>query len=162
MNTDFARMTPPMVEQYFQTALFYSIYPSFFSADAATRTYWSDPALYERDRPLFRRYIPWIRALARAGWEPITGARVAEGRVLVERYGSGDGVTFAVRNQGAERVEFRLEIDAFSAGLAGQGLFRAIEWIGGVEKKVESDGQKLYLAATIDPGQTQCWQLRPR
>jgi hypothetical protein len=37
-----------------------------FSVDASTHPYWSEPRWYDRDRPLFRKYIPAIRKLSRA------------------------------------------------------------------------------------------------
>lgn len=162
MNTDFSRFSQALVERYFQTALFYAMYPSLFSADASSNTYWSNPALYERDRPLFRRYIPWIRALSKAGWQPVTGARASDPRILVERYGEGDGTIWAVRNAGEESVWFRLAMDPSVAGLATGANYAAVEWIGGTQKQLESDGPQFFLTASLAPGQTQCWQLRRR
>ncbi len=160
MDTDFSRFAPAMVDQYFQTALFYAMYPSMFSADASTHTYWTNPALYERDRPLFRRYIPWIRALSQAGWQPVTGARTSQAGIPTERYGQGDGAIFTVRNEGEQAVAVRLEIDPVTVGLSAEAQFQAIEWIGGLSKNLESDGRKLFLTTILAPGQTQCWQLR--
>ena len=145
MNTDFARFSPEMVERYFELALFYAMYPGMFSADAATNTYWTNPALYERDRPLFRRYIPWIRALSKAGWQPITGARASDSRILIERYSEGNGVIFTLRNDGDRKLAFRVEIDSATVGLsegtAGQ--------------------RQIILTGALDPGSTQCWQPGP-
>jgi hypothetical protein len=162
MNTDFSQFTPPMVEQYFETALFYAMYPSMFSADASSSTYWSNPALYERDRPLFRRYIPWIRKLSKAGWQPITGARASDGQILVERYGQGEEAIFTVRNSDSRRIDFRLEVDPSTIGVGLQVPLAAMEWAGGIRQNLESDGKKIVLTGALAPGQTQCWQLRRR
>jgi hypothetical protein len=71
-----------------ERCLFYGLFPSFFSHNAANDVYWEQPALVERDRPLFRRYVPWIRRLAQAGWQPVTGARSSDASVLLERWGT--------------------------------------------------------------------------
>ena len=98
MNTDFSALTTDLVERYFQAALFYAVYPSMFSHDASSDRYWDDPALYERDRPLFRRYIPLVRELSAAGWEPLTHAVAGDARVVVERYGRWPRLYLALRN----------------------------------------------------------------
>jgi len=81
----------PYVEKYFQRALFYGIFPGFFSADASTHPYWENPAWYNRDRPLFKKYIPWIQKLSAAGWQPVTLARSDNPQIRLERFGSVAG-----------------------------------------------------------------------
>lgn len=87
-NTDFDRFGPSHVERYMKRSMAYGVYPSMFSVDASSRNYWTQPQWYERDRARFRRYIPVIARLSRAGWMPITGARSSEPSVYVERFGS--------------------------------------------------------------------------
>jgi len=86
-NTDYHRFTSDHVRRYFERSMFYGVYPSMFSADAATNPYWEDPTLYNRDRALFRTYIPLIRTLSKAGWQPITKAHTNDSKIYVERYG---------------------------------------------------------------------------
>ena len=91
MNTDYAKLTPELVERYFQRCLFYGIWPGFFDEEAASKDpYWS-PARkwYERDRPLFKKYIPLLRQVTAAGWEPLTHATSDNPHILVERFGPG-------------------------------------------------------------------------
>lgn len=88
MNTDFSQWTMADTERYFRRCLFYGIFPSFFSADAATHPYWESPNLYNRDRPLFEKYVPAIGKLSAAGWEPVTQAWTSTPSVWCERYGS--------------------------------------------------------------------------
>ena len=89
MNTDFSRFTPDRVERYFQRCLFYGFWPGFFDEEAASKDpYWaSAKQWYERDRPLFKRYIPLLRRLTAAGWEPVTHARSSNPNIWVERFG---------------------------------------------------------------------------
>ena len=87
MNTDYEQFTPPLVEKYFQRALFYGMWPGFFSRNAADNPYWKNPKWYERDRPLFQKYIPLIRKVAEAGWRPVTGASCEKETLFLERFG---------------------------------------------------------------------------
>jgi len=107
-NTDFDRFGLAEGEKYFQECLFYGVYPSMFSVDAASHPYWDNPKWYERDRPLFRRYIPVIRELSAAGWEPVTRARSAYPKVYVERYGDR---YLTVRNATTSPIDTVLTID---------------------------------------------------
>jgi hypothetical protein len=81
------------------------MFPSMFSHNAAENPYWRNPAWYERDRPLFRRYIPLIREVAEAGWSPVTGAVYGDASVLVEKFGpNANGTTYyTLFNEGSER-----------------------------------------------------------
>jgi hypothetical protein len=98
-NTDFMAIAlDDQVERYFQIALFHGIYPSFFSPDAANAPYWENPAFYQRDRPMFMKYIPLIRRLNVAGWEPVTLARASDETIHLERFGRWPDLSFTVRN----------------------------------------------------------------
>ena len=97
MNTDFSRFTPELVERYFQRCLFYGIWPGFFDEEAASKDpYWaSAKKWYERDRPLFKKYIPLLRRVTAAGWQPLTGASCDNAKILVERFGpDANGTVF--------------------------------------------------------------------
>jgi uncharacterized repeat protein (TIGR01451 family) len=98
MNTNFYSLTHDLVERYFQISLGYGLYPSMFSHDAATNPYWEDPALYNRDRDLFKRYIPLIRRLNCAGWQPVTYATTSDPNVYIERFGDWPNLHFTLRN----------------------------------------------------------------
>jgi hypothetical protein len=87
MNTDFNAFTPDRVEKYFQRSLFYGIFPGMFSHNAADNPYWQNPTWYNRDRPLFKKYMPLIQRIAEAGWQPVTDARCDNPRIYVERFG---------------------------------------------------------------------------
>ncbi len=88
MNTHFDQFGPELVEKYMKRSLAYGMFPGFFSPDASTGHYFSRPDLYDRDRPLFKKYVPLCKRVAEAGWEPITLARSNNGQVYVERFGS--------------------------------------------------------------------------
>lgn len=91
MNTNYDVLKPDLVERYFQRALFYGMFPGMFSHNASENPYWQNPAWYNRDRHLFKRYQPLIKRIAEAGWQPVTGARSDHDAVFVERFGPDAG-----------------------------------------------------------------------
>jgi len=94
MNTFFDRFTSDKVEVYMKRCLFYGIFPSMFSHNAAEDPYWRNPKWYNRDRNLFKKYIPLIRLIAQAGWEPVTGVRGDNPNVYIERFGDFEDKVF--------------------------------------------------------------------
>ncbi len=108
-NTDFDRFGPAHVERYFRRCMFYGVFPSMFSIDASTRNYWTQPQWYNRDRALFRKYIPIIADLSRAGWEPITAARTDTPDTPIERFGTR---YVTVMNESGKERTITLTLDA--------------------------------------------------
>ncbi len=87
MNTEFERFSHEAVEKYMKRSLAYGMFPGFFSANASTGHYFQRPDLYERDRDLFKKYVPLCQLVAEAGWEPLTRATSSDKNVHVERFG---------------------------------------------------------------------------
>jgi len=87
MNTRFEEFSHELVERYMKRALAYGMFPGFFSHNASQGHYFTRPELYDRDRPLFKKYVPLCRKVAEAGWEPITQAHSSHPKVYVERFG---------------------------------------------------------------------------
>jgi hypothetical protein len=87
MNTRFEDFSHERVERYMKRALAYGMFPGFFSHNASQGHYFTRPELYNRDRPLFKKYVPLCKLVAEAGWEAITLARSSDERVYVERFG---------------------------------------------------------------------------
>jgi hypothetical protein len=97
MNTDYAKLTPELIERFFQRCLFYGVWPGFFDEEAASKDpYWASAnKWYERDRPLFKKYIPLLRRITAAGWQPVTHAKCDNPKILVECFGpEPDGAVF--------------------------------------------------------------------
>ena len=88
MNTRFEDFSSELVEKYMKRCLAYGMFPGFFSANASGGHYFTRPELYNRDRPLFKRYVPLCKQVAEAGWEPITLARTDDEHVYIERFGN--------------------------------------------------------------------------
>ena len=87
MNTRFEDFSHELVEKYMKRSLAYGTFPGFFSHNASQGHYFTRPELYERDRDLFKKYVPLCKLVAEAGWEPVTGAHSSDEHVYVERFG---------------------------------------------------------------------------
>ena len=113
----------PQVELFMKRCLAYGVYPGFFdwppSGLGPGGQYHSHPRYYERDRDLHRKYVPLCRALALAGWEPITHARSSEANVFVERYGPDrEGILwFTLLNEENRPHTTTLTVDVKALGL---------------------------------------------
>jgi len=88
MNTVFDDFPYELVEKYMKRSLAYGMFPGFFSHEASGRShYFIRPELYNRDRPLFKKYVPLCKRVAEAGWRSVTLARSSNPKVYVERFG---------------------------------------------------------------------------
>jgi hypothetical protein len=79
-----------IMEPYFQRSVFWAVWPSMFSGQnvGVDVAYFDNPAWYNRDRALFKKYLPMVRKLDEAGWQPVTGASIDPPDARIERYGS--------------------------------------------------------------------------
>lgn len=111
MDTDFFKFDHAMVEKYFQRCLFWGMFPSFFSPNGSSGCYFETPGLYDRDRDLFKKYLPLIKMIAAAGWQPLTMAQSSNPDVEIERFGPGkDGsLYFTVRNKDSSKAVLTLD-----------------------------------------------------
>jgi hypothetical protein len=148
MNTDYSKFTPPMVERYFQRCLFYGVWPGFFDQEAASRDpYWvSEKKWYERDRALFLHYIPLLRRVTAAGWEPLTLATVDNPHLWLERFGSpaSGNLHLTVFNATAQPQRGVITLDAEAARAAGSAPPRDL--VSGTSLKPAQAGWQINLA----------------
>ena len=126
LNTDFTKVSQSEMESYMRMCAVYAIYPSAFSADAASNNYFEQPALYERDRSLFKKYVPIIRALSLAGWLPVTDATVDNANLGIEAYGT-NAVTgtryLTVRNFASQAMTANVTFDL------GKWAYPGAQWL---------------------------------
>lgn len=121
-NTDFSKFTNEMVDRYMARSVAFGFFPGFFSADASTGHYFTRPDLYERDRALFQKYLPILKTITNAGWEPIPYLQVInqgaveseniEEKLVVERFGgssSGSEIYYTIYNPRAEKMDAVLQ-----------------------------------------------------
>ena len=126
---------------YFEKMMAYGFFPSFFSVDASSDPYWQDKKKIENGRPFFIKYIPLIKEISGAGWEPVTAAKVSTEDVRIERFGTGAKLYFTVRNNGTKDAVCNIEFDLKELGLSAGST--AIEMISG--KPVQMKGSSLSL-----------------
>jgi hypothetical protein len=107
-------------EIYFEKLLAYGFFPSFFSVDASNDPYWQDEKKIENGRPFFKKYIPVIRQIAAAGWQPVTYAKCAEQDIRVERFGNNESLYFTIRNNGNIDRKCTLELQTDKLGIPGK------------------------------------------
>jgi hypothetical protein len=126
MNTVFEDFSHEHVEKYMRRCLAYGMFPGFFSHNASQGHYFTRPKLYERDRDLFRKYVPLCRRVAEAGWEPITGARSDAACVYVERFGAAYLTVF---NDSAQPRDVTVTTEA-DVGPSARELLtgRVVDW----------------------------------
>jgi len=136
MNTAFEQFSHELVERYMKRCLACGMFPGFFSHNASQGHYFTRPDLYNRDRPLFKKYVPLCARIAEAGWEPLTGARSSDERVYVERFGDR---WFTVFNDSPEKRTVTVRLD-------GKVPSTSRELVSGRELPAQDGGFTLTLA----------------
>jgi hypothetical protein len=115
MNTHFPAWGKELTGKFMKRCLAYGMFPGFFSANASTGHYFSQPALYNRDREVFKKYVPLCKRVAEAGWQPVTKARANEPQVYVERFGER---LLTVFNHGSNPAKAVVMLDGLKAASA--------------------------------------------
>jgi hypothetical protein len=129
MNTAFEKFGPDLVEKYMKRCLAYGIFPGFHSHNGAERPYFTRPKLYDRDRPLFRKYVPLCKAIAGAGWEPVTLAHSSDERIHIERFGRKYLTVF---NDSTQRKTVTVRLDGLEpAGAVERITGKPVAWNAG-------------------------------
>ncbi len=148
-NTDFDRFGRAKMERYFQTCLFYGLYPSCFSANASDNIYWENSKWIERDRTLFKQYIPLLQQVSRAGWEPVTEALSSNSAIGVERFGTRFLTihNFAFTEQSAKIV----------TSLAGKSVSVLL---GSETRTPRRTAAGLEIEVLLAPGETRLLEIR--
>jgi hypothetical protein len=132
MNSDFDNFPAERVEKYMKRAAAYGMFPGFFSHNASEKQYFTRPALYERDRPLFKKYVPLCKTLAEAGWAPVTQARSSDDRVRVERFGEGGVRYLTVFNDSLDRRTVTIALEGPAPPSSRERIGgQPVRWSGG-------------------------------
>jgi hypothetical protein len=132
-------------EVYFEKMMAYGFFPSFFSVDASNDPYWQDKKKIENGRPFFKKYIPIIKEISAAGWEPVTAARTTAEGVRIERFGDEKEFYFTVRNNGSVDKVCSLTIDL--GALKIKGKYSATEIVTGKTAVISSNKVTVDLPA---------------
>ena len=156
MNSDYDKLTNGFVEKYFQRSLFYGVFPSMFSANAADHSYWETPRWHNRDRDLFKKYIPVIKRLSAAGWEVIPHARTSQPDIYVERYGTR---FFTLFNDSKQARDVTLAVDLRGLGLTNATL-HAVNLLSGGDLTIKRSGSDLLITAHLNPEEAAVVELK--
>ncbi len=126
MNTEFEKFPHTLVEKYMKRCLAYGMFPGFFSHNASQGHYFTRPELYDRDRSLFKKYVPLCKLIAEARWEPVTNARSSNSSITVERFGARH---LTVYNQGAGRQKTDIVLKNKKSGTSRELVTdTTVEW----------------------------------
>jgi len=145
MNTVFDEFPYERVEKYMKRCLAYGMFPGFFSHNASEGHYFKRPNLYNRDRPLFKRYVPLCKLVAEAGWQPITLARSTDPQVYIERFGERYLTAF---NDSTEPRNATIVLDGLDADI-GRDLVtgKTLRWHDG-RADIALDGEDVMVIET--------------
>ncbi|MBI5092822.1 MAG: hypothetical protein HZB26_10320 [Candidatus Hydrogenedentes bacterium] len=138
------------MEEYFQRSLFYGCYPSMFHGHTGTSVpYFSKPEWYNRDRPLFMKYIPLIQKLDSAGWQPVPYAEVEPAEIRIERFGDGrsNNLAFTLHNSAADTRSVVVTLSLRDLRLARR--VAATEWITGRDVPMRARGDTVRIALEL-------------
>jgi hypothetical protein len=156
-NTDFTLFGTAQVKKYFERCLFYGCFPSMFHQTGYTGYYWQTPTLYNRDRALFKQYLPLLRTLSQAGWEPVTYAVSSNPSIYVERYGTR---YLTLYSGAASTASAQVSIDMAHLGLTS-GHVQVKDDIAGTILATLPAGGTQTLSTSLDPERTRMLELIP-
>ena len=134
------------MEEYFQRSLFYAVFPSMFVGHTRIGecAYFYNPEWYNRDRHLFVKYIPLIRKLDAAGWQPVPNADATPASIRIERYGTFASGSLAITVHNPTAKSQKVELILSAADLNLPKRISAMEWITG-EAVAVGDGFRLSI-----------------
>lgn len=106
-NVDFEKFAYADMENFMRHCVAYGLFPGCFSHNASEGHYFTRPEVYNRDRPLFKKYVPLCKMLSEAGWRPVnTLVASTDSRVFVEQFGARYVTVF---NSARATVKVRLK-----------------------------------------------------
>ncbi len=152
-NTGMLDISPEEAESRLRLLLFYNVYPGIFARD---------PAAVERLRPLYRRYIPLIQAMSRAGWQPVPWATADDPAVWVERYGPGASgeLYYALRNPTEQARRVTLTVECSGLGWAAGARVEAANALSGESLTVARAASGPGVSLVVPPQDTVVVRLR--
>lgn len=128
-NVNFEKFKYEDMENFMRHCVAYGLFPGCFSHNASEGHYFTRPDIYNRDRPLFRKYVPLCRKLSEAGWRPQNVlVSSADAKVFVEQFGDRYVTVF---NSNGKAVRARL---------SARGGARATELVDGGAVVFGADG----------------------
>ena len=149
--------TQAQVLAYFRQALLLGFFPGF------NGLYWDSSPTYERDRGLFKLYMPKIKTVIQAGWKPVNYAKSSSTSTLIERFGNASSGTFYVtaQNSGTSITAVTLTIDGAGLGIPSSTPVTVLEMLSNTSRAVTRTGTDIKISETLDPGETVAYAVTP-
>jgi len=141
-------------DQHWRLAMLYGLYPSIGRR--------CDEA-YEVYGDLYRRFMPSLKRICAAGWEPVTHARCDPPGPYVERFGTSpdSGLFFAVLNESDDPYEGALRLDAEALALTVTPDLRAMDTVSGSMSAVTAQGQDALADIRVPTQEVVVIQVAP-
>ncbi|MEA3401785.1 MAG: hypothetical protein U9R79_11145 [Armatimonadota bacterium] len=137
-------------DYHWRMAVLYGLYPSIGRR--------CDEA-YELYGDLYRRFMPSLKRISAAGWEPVTHARMEPAGPAIERFGnSTSGLFFTIYNEAESDYEGSLTIDARAFGLIRDTLVGCDTTTGSTTPVEQAEGQA-RVELTLPPGEVAVMQV---
>ena len=163
-------ITHAQMEEFIRGQLFWGFFPAVstgggMEGDDPLNRYFSHPELYNRDRPLFQLYMPVIKTLSAAGWEPITAA-TAEPALEMERFGhvSRGPVYLTVRTPDGGPLAAEVTLDLALCGLrtaSWQLTGRDVLADQPVSLTLLDDPPRARFSASVGAGEVRVYEIAP-
>ncbi|MGC9319106.1 MAG: hypothetical protein ACP5KN_13825, partial [Armatimonadota bacterium] len=137
-------------DYHWRMAVLYGLYPSIGRR--------CDEA-YELYGDLYRRFMPSLKRISAAGWEPMTHAGMEPAGPAIERFGSStSGLFFTIYNEAETDYEGTLIIDARAFGLIGGTLVACDTTTGWIAPVEQNDG-RATVEMTLPAGEVAVVQV---
>ena len=138
------------VQVFLDWCIHFAIYPSL------SEGLWQDPEPY---REMYRKYVPVLRALGTAGWEPITHARTDNASLRVERYGywSQGTLHFSVRNFSDEATSGTLIVDGDQLAIGKSAV--VLDALEGSKVEWERAGAEIKIPTALGPARSAVFHI---
>ncbi len=159
-GNDSSIISKDIMNAYVKKSVLYGIFPGISSqGNGYDNIYWHDRSAYERDRYLFKKYVPLIKEISKSGWEPIPYAGVDNSNIILERYGNSrlNKIYFTVLNTGSTANNGILTID--SSLLDNKKIRGITELVYGKSKAIVIENGKIKLDISIDPNDVKIYKL---
>ena len=143
---------PAEMEQWFNRCAHWGIYPSFGNI-----TLFRTPESYAPIAQLNNRYVPSMREVTEAGWQPVTHVR-ASGGALVERWGPGSNGATYLTVFSARATTTTLTLDTAALGLGTR--FVARDLLTGDQFSARAAAGGATLSVRLSAGRVRMLRLR--
>jgi len=106
---------------------------------------------------LYERYVPIIRRMAAAGWEPVPWAWTSDQRVSVERFGSGGNLLLSLHNHATDAVRTEVRVDLARLDATGA---RTVTDLNSGESPATTGAAPLVFTVELAPGDATVVEVR--